>query len=74
MIYNEEQYSTNVNSKNNYTLNSKNYKDNLNIFYNNKNNNYEKFITSTNNRISPLGHIVDNFIHMWKTMWKTFIC
>ena len=66
MINNEEQYSTNVNSKNNYTLNSKNYKDNLNIFYNNKNNNYEKFITSTNNRISPLGHIVDNFILMLK--------
>ena len=60
------------NQENNNKLISKNYKENLSINCN-ENYNYkknyileEKFSTNDNQRISPLGHIVDNFVIMLK--------
>ena len=71
--YNSNNNNINKSNKiNNIKLNLDNYKENLNICYNNnyyQKTNYiqkEKFNTNANHRISPLGHIVDNFVSMLK--------
>ena len=71
--YNSNNNNINKSNKiNNIKLNLDSYKENLNICYNNnyyQKTNYiqkEKFNTNANHRISPLGHIVDNFVSMLK--------
>ena len=64
--------SVQINSLNNNLINPINYNENLNSYYNDnycQKTNYiykEKCNTNENNRINPLGNIVDNFVTMLK--------